>query len=226
MNKFNKLKQAFTIAEILIVMGIIGIVAEMTIPTLVASYQEKVLLTQFKETYAQLSQAYIMAAKENGTADAWTSTQDAYDNIKSFFLIQEDCPQIAGCFISTTPYNDIKGTATTLNPYGRTTGFYKFTLKTGAAFMFNAKDSVFVDTNGKNGPNQYGYDLFNLVLNNKNGAPYISAVPGLDIAGYCRKIGAPKDSNWTNGGSCAGWLIRKDNFDYLHRDIPDSEWGP
>lgn len=221
MKKFTK---AFTIAEIIITMGIIGIVAEMTIPMLVSSLQEKVLLTQFKETYSLLSQAYIRAAQENGTADTWGSAQNAYNNIKPFFNIQEDCPQIVGCFTDKTPYNDIKGVPTGLNPYNRTTGFYKFTLKNGVAFMFNANNSVFVDINGKNSPNQYGYDLFNLMLNKKNGAPHVSAIEGLDVSGYCRKVGAAKDAGWTNGGSCAGWLIRKGNFDYLYRDIPDTEW--
>ncbi len=40
---------AFTLAEVLITLGIIGVVAAMTIPSLIQNYQEKVLANQFKK---------------------------------------------------------------------------------------------------------------------------------------------------------------------------------
>lgn len=42
-------KEGFTLAEVLITLGIIGIVAALTIPTLVAKFQEKALVSQFKK---------------------------------------------------------------------------------------------------------------------------------------------------------------------------------
>ena len=45
-----KKKVAFTLAEVLITLGIIGVVAAITIPGLVADYQKKVLVAQFKKT--------------------------------------------------------------------------------------------------------------------------------------------------------------------------------
>jgi prepilin-type N-terminal cleavage/methylation domain-containing protein len=51
-------KAAFTLAEVLITLGIIGIVAAITLPTLVAQYKEKVLLGQFKKAYSTLQQAH------------------------------------------------------------------------------------------------------------------------------------------------------------------------
>ena len=50
-------KAAFTLAEVLITLGIIGIVAAMTIPTLIADYQEKVLVTKVKQGHSQLMNA-------------------------------------------------------------------------------------------------------------------------------------------------------------------------
>ena len=47
---------AFTLAEVLITLGIIGIVAAMTIPTLIANYKDKALESQFKKSYSLFSQ--------------------------------------------------------------------------------------------------------------------------------------------------------------------------
>ena len=53
-NLVSSKKAAFTLAEVLITLGIIGIVAAMTIPTLVSNYQKKVLKTQFTKKYAEI----------------------------------------------------------------------------------------------------------------------------------------------------------------------------
>lgn len=45
----HKTKKAFTLAEVLITLGIIGIVAAMTIPALIANYQERVIVSQLKK---------------------------------------------------------------------------------------------------------------------------------------------------------------------------------
>ena len=52
-----KNKQGFTLAEVLITLGIIGVVAAMTLPTLIANYQKKVIATKLKQTYSILSNA-------------------------------------------------------------------------------------------------------------------------------------------------------------------------
>ena len=57
-------KAAFTLAEVLITLGIIGVVAAMTIPTLINKYQDFSLKVQFKKTYAVLQQAARRAEYE------------------------------------------------------------------------------------------------------------------------------------------------------------------
>lgn len=44
---------AFTLAEVLIILGIIGVVAEMTIPTLIANYQKTIYITGVKKAYSE-----------------------------------------------------------------------------------------------------------------------------------------------------------------------------
>lgn len=60
-------KAAFTLAEVLITLGIIGVVAAMTLPTLIQNYQKQVILTQLKKNYAILNQAVqLMKANYDG----------------------------------------------------------------------------------------------------------------------------------------------------------------
>ena len=44
-------RKGFTLAEVLITLGIIGVVAAMTIPTLMAKFEKQQYVTQLKETY-------------------------------------------------------------------------------------------------------------------------------------------------------------------------------
>ena len=77
-------KAAFTLAEVLITLGIIGIVAAMTIPTLIADYQEKQTVTKLTKAYATLNNAYQMAKVENGELASWGFTGN------SSFEVEED----------------------------------------------------------------------------------------------------------------------------------------
>ena len=70
LNDFKK-KVAFTLAEVLITLAIIGIVAAMTIPTLISSYKKKQTVTKLKQTYSILSQALTMAQVKEGDSSSW-----------------------------------------------------------------------------------------------------------------------------------------------------------
>ena len=51
------MKKAFTIAEVLITLGIIGVVAALTLPMLISKYQLKVFETAFKKQYSVIQNA-------------------------------------------------------------------------------------------------------------------------------------------------------------------------
>ena len=61
-----RVKPAFTLAEVLITLGIIGVVSALTMPSLIANYKKKVWVTQFKKdvNYIQNSLNRIMADEE------------------------------------------------------------------------------------------------------------------------------------------------------------------
>ena len=60
-------QNAFTLAEILITLGIIGVTAALTIPTLIANHKATVLETSLKQSYSIINQALEMYMADNGT---------------------------------------------------------------------------------------------------------------------------------------------------------------
>ena len=62
-------KYGFTLAEVLITLGVIGVVAAMTLPSLTKKYQDKILLTQVKKSYSELENAVKLYAAENSCSD-------------------------------------------------------------------------------------------------------------------------------------------------------------
>ena len=69
-----KKRAAFTLAEVLITLGIIGVVAAMTIPTLVGNYKKSVVENKLKQAVSIINQAIILSAVDNGTPDIWGIT--------------------------------------------------------------------------------------------------------------------------------------------------------
>ena len=62
----NICRAAFTLAEVLITLGIIGVVAAMTIPVLFANYQKMVLKNQFKKAYSTVYQGIRLVEANMG----------------------------------------------------------------------------------------------------------------------------------------------------------------
>lgn len=69
---FSNLKKAFTLAEVLITLGIIGIVAEMTVPVLYNNVQKQTTLIRLKKEYSTINQAIRLSEVDNGMQNTWT----------------------------------------------------------------------------------------------------------------------------------------------------------
>ena len=67
----TKRKLGFTLAEVLITLAVIGIVAVLTMPGLVQKYDEYVRVTQLKKFYSVMLQAFNLAIVEHGTVNNW-----------------------------------------------------------------------------------------------------------------------------------------------------------
>ncbi len=67
----NYRKRAFTLAEVLITLGIIGVVAALTLPTLIHNHNKKVIETRLKKFYSSINQAILLAEADNGDKKIW-----------------------------------------------------------------------------------------------------------------------------------------------------------
>ena len=77
----RRCKVAFTLAEVLITIGIIGVVAAMTIPTLLTKIQKNETVNRLKKTYSTFSQAYKSAYVDFGSITDWEYYDDNVDEV-------------------------------------------------------------------------------------------------------------------------------------------------
>lgn len=66
------MKKGFTLAEVLITLGIIGVVAALTLPTLIQTNKNKEVETKLKKIYSVMNQAILMSETVNGPKEYWT----------------------------------------------------------------------------------------------------------------------------------------------------------
>lgn len=72
--------KAFTLAEVLITLGVIGVVAAITMPTLISAYRQKVTATKLKQTYSILSTALNAGETEHGLPFGYAYESDKCKN--------------------------------------------------------------------------------------------------------------------------------------------------
>ena len=79
---------AFTLAEVLITLGIIGVVAALTIPALTANYQKMRTESYLKKFYANMNNALRMAAVEYGDPQNWIPERGEYSYNQNLDFLQ------------------------------------------------------------------------------------------------------------------------------------------
>ena len=239
-------KSAFTLAEVLITLGIIGVVAALTLPSLIQRNIEKQRVAQLKKAYSELSQAYNLAIAENGSPTEWgmggmyeeKSHYIMADNMRKFLKLSVDCVDMTAeqtrvnCghdnLYSDNPYRYNKdtrrlvvlsdGTLVNIRTY---TGLCNFQF--GA--IKNVCGVISVDLNGATPPNRNGEDMFDIFITRDNLVP-----EGIDGASHAFEIACNKSIKNPypsyGGGSmfaCTAWVLYNENMDYLHCD--DLSWG-
>ena len=168
-------KIGFTLAEVLITLVIIGVIAAMTIPTLINKTDKQEFVSRFKKNYAVFSQALNMAQAQNGllTGWDWSTKQKGFDNFENYILphlqVAENCKNTTNC---SPNYDFKKKNNTDWLSYKTNTTHYKFVLNDGTVYALNVLQScvesnsrcldVHFDVNGSKGPNKWGLDIFTL----------------------------------------------------------------
>ena len=99
----KKFFNAFTLAEILITLVIIGIIAAVTVPSLINKTQNQEYVSKLKKAYSTLSQATNLIIAEEGTPNAskggWAdNSRNIYEMYKKYLINAKDCGRENGCF--------------------------------------------------------------------------------------------------------------------------------
>lgn len=211
--KMNKL--AFTLAEVLLTLGIIGIVAAITLPVLLQNIQAKELRNAFKSVYSDVAQmAAQLRADNGGTLEGvFTDTDQAgaISTISSYLSAITVCNNTsAGLCRSYTTYNYLGVSTTTWNNYS-------FILKNGAKLRIPGSGWVnascpsgpssmcmgfSVDVNGLTPPNTTGKDIFFIRLQADRTVP--AGLPGDVYADNCGLTA----SGASAGIGCATWVLQ------------------
>ncbi len=229
-------KAAFTLAEVLITLGIIGVVAALTLPSVINNYQEKVTVAKLKKFYSIISQVHIQAIEEKGTPDNWElggflDVQGAENLINAwapYLKITKFCGRNKGCYPNVA-YKSLAGIShyniNTYKPFATAQLADGFLIDTqivtphivdGYGKVYGA---VHVDINGKLGPNVYGKDHFRFYVTQTGIVPS-GADTSWNYNFYTACLNYVAD---IQGTACTAWVLYNENMDYLH--CKDLSWS-
>ncbi|MBP3923664.1 type II secretion system protein [bacterium] len=237
----ERVKHAFTLAEVLITLGIIGIVAAMTLPSLVQKYKEKQRVTQLKKAYSVLNQAFLMAVNDYGTPDEWgltvtnTGEVDEEGNAILDYSGSEKIAYILKKYINSKTMEPEETIGYVRSLDGRKafwpwkvenrTSFIKITdstilangwVSSPACVAGVEKDSCgdcWIVIPSKN--MKIGVEVFNFRITKKGFVPAGYKGDLVSFYTYCD----PKNTSISadgQGRGCAAWVLYNGNMDYLH----------
>ena len=159
--------KGFTLAEVLVTLGIIGVVSAMTVPSLMQNYQRQSYVTQLHKVYNELSQALVRYQTDKNAVNLTEAGLSLQDNFNYF--VSDYFKTVQKCDNSLTPCFD--DNYKTLNGGGvNFSNGTSYVLASGSAIRFILSASgdkigqFGVDINGKKGPNILGRDLFFIAL--------------------------------------------------------------
>ena len=230
--------KGFTMAEVLITLGIIGVVAAMTLPSLINNNRNKALEAAFKKNYSVIEQALNMYYAQNG--ERLTTETVEYQQLKGLIMPYMNVIRDCG-FGSETSDAELEKTCipnyfNTGNTDKNSTAYKilngksnialgefddgQFVLSDGSLILLqNHKSQLFisVDVNGYNkNPNRLGHDLFMFQIDEK-GRLLPMGAEGTKYYSKTDKYCSPTSSDSMNGAGCTIKAVNeKDYFSKLH----------
>lgn len=212
------MKKSFTLGEVLLVIGILGAVAVLTLPNLKNNTSEETNVSLLKTAYSQLETAIssvvadygsIQSAK-NASSDCGSENETTcFNNLVANKLdLQLNCQtsNLSRCYFTEKPKN-VNGNNARSNDCE-----YAFILSNGVSICSLSSASKYeIDVNGgKNGSNVVGIDVFETYIDSNDDLSYDD----------------PTDFNTTNTARAGGgdftvnrdetaWVMNFGNMDYL-----------
>ena len=167
-------KSAFTLAEVLITLGIIGVVAAMTLPSLQQKLDERSNITMLKKFYAEFMNATNLLVVDYGTPSGWglrDNDSASSDYVIGLYKERMNMAKVCGegdtsCF--AFPIKKYNGTTKITESEYSGWALKSFVLNNGVTCFFdvnNGNFSVFFDVNGKKPPGKLGVDVFAWAVN-------------------------------------------------------------
>ena len=217
---------AFTLAEVLLSMTIIGVIAALTIPSLKRSTDSKEFVASAQKAYAAISQTTTLLETENGPLQFWKWKDDSaiVDMYVKKMNTVENCKKNGGCFKdgyetyalnSATSTNYNQGSAYTFATADgmvwiyEKVGTYDRTSRkcngSEGSYIKNTCGVFRVDTNGSDEPNTIGVDLLCFQIRADGVYPCGGGEDANDDD--CKE-----DSN--TGWGCSAKMIRENKIDW------------
>jgi prepilin-type N-terminal cleavage/methylation domain-containing protein len=217
MKKTFKKLSAFTLAEVMITLLIIGVVSSLVIPAIVNDTQDAELKAAWKKKYSELEQASRLLIIDNGGSlkNLCSGSYDCFTNIfKNYLSYSKTCSNAKneGCWHMGNEWYFLNGSPATILDNsainGRNISRVAVVLNDGS-FLFsvwfgidcswtqypNSCGHISVDINGFKGPNIVGKDIYAVYVTDTKIVPV--GVSGTFYAGHTNCAGA------TNGYGCA-----------------------
>ena len=206
---------AFTLAEVLVTLGIIGVVSALTVPTLMKNHQRKVFLTQLRKVYSQLGQAAEQAMNDNN-AVSLAESEYAGSEASAIRFIQDSFKTVKHCTAAgdgciPNSYKALDGSTSSSSSYNTNC----YVIADGAAICHlwgdwhkeddgdHSQVEFVVDVNSMSGPNVIGRDVFQVIVyeDGKVGGPYDSEYS----PAKANRLEVCKSGGY--GGGCIDYLL-------------------
>ena len=167
--------KGFTLAEVLVTLGIIGVVSAMTVPSLMQNHQRKPYATQLHQVYNLLSQAFLEYTTDKNAINlqeaGLTSTEAVIEFFNKYFKLASSCSEFTDCFADS--YKNQGGTELAQSSLWVSSDVCNVLANGAAVCMEHSKfhsatygdvsvpyGHITIDINAKKGPNIAGRDLF------------------------------------------------------------------
>ncbi len=211
------MQKGFTLSEILITLGIIGVVAAMTLPTVINNSRNKALETALKKNYSVIEQALNMYQAQNGERLLPENSErgSVMSMLMNYMKSVQNCgmgshdPESCIPNYGTGNENNSKVYKTFNGKTEMSLSSFddgQFVINDGSLVLienFNERVYISVDVNGFHKlPNRLGQDLFMFQLMKKTGYLLPMGAKGTDYYSDTDEYCSPTSTNNMNGAGC------------------------